>query len=360
MAGDKDAKTEAPTPRRRSEARSTGQVAKSQELSAAVLLLGGLLALRFLGPGIFARMLSIFRTALAHEGATDSHQLVPLALAAGKEIFHMVAPFMGILLVVTLMVLYAQVGLLLTLKPLTPDLKKLNPITGVARMFSPRSLVTLVQNLFKLVLVGGVAYLLIRSIADKIVHSVGLDYLSIAGLAAHLTFQLGVTLAVVLVLLALLDLAYQRYRHEQDLKMTKEEVKDELRSMEGDPVVKRRRRQVQMQLAMQRLQNVVPEADVVVSNPTHYALALKYDSQTMAAPKVVAKGVDQVAIRIRQLAAAAGVPILERPPLARAMHDAVEVGQEVPERFYQAVAEILAYVYELTGRQLAPQPVPVA
>jgi flagellar biosynthetic protein FlhB len=129
--------------------------------------------------------------------------------------------------------------------------------------------------------------------------------------------------------------------------------------MEGDPVIKRRRREVQMQLAYQRLKHDVPQADVVVTNPTHVAVAIRYDAERMAAPRVVAKGADYMALRIRQIAASAGVPILERPPLARAMFEAVEVGQEIPERFYQAVAEILAYVYELTGRQYGPQPVPV-
>ncbi|MCP4245577.1 MAG: EscU/YscU/HrcU family type III secretion system export apparatus switch protein [bacterium] len=195
--------------------------------------------------------------------------------------------------------------------------------------------------------------------ADQIMFSLSLDYVSVFGLGAALVFQLGMTLAIVLLVLALIDYAYQRYKHERDLKMTKEEVKDELRSMEGDPVVKRRRREVQMQLAYPRLQKEVPGADVVVSNPTHVAVAIKYDADTMASPRVVAKGADLMALRIRQLAAASGVPIMERPPLARALYESVQVGQEVPERFYQAVAEILAYVYELTGRNLGPQPMAV-
>ena len=218
---------------------------------------------------------------------------------------------------------------------------------------------TLVQNLGKLTLVIVVVYCAVKDQLDEIVFALSLDFMAVFGLAAHIAFRLGIALGVVLLVLALFDFAYQRYRHEKDLKMTKEEVKDEMRSMEGDPVVKRRRREVQMQLAVQRLRQAVPQADVVVTNPTHVAVAIRYDAETMVAPKVTAKGADHLAQRIRQIAAAAGVPILERPPLARMLYADVDVGREIPERLYQAVAEILAYVYELTGRRMNPRPVPV-
>jgi flagellar biosynthetic protein FlhB len=359
MAEDKDAKTEPPTPRRRLEARNNGQVPRSQDLSAAVLLIGALVVLRFLAPGIWNRILSIYRTALGPDGAGDRDQIVPLACAAAIEMFKMIAPFMGLMVVITVVAVCAQVGLLWTLKPLTPNIKKLNPITGIGRLCSPRSLMTLVQNLAKLAVVVAVAYLVIKDAASEILMALALDHLAIVGLAGHLTFRLGIVLGVVLLILALFDYAYQRYRHERDLRMTKEEVKDEMRSMEGDPVVKRRRREAQMQLATQRMRQAVPQADVVVTNPTHVAVAIRYDPETMAAPKVTAKGADHLALRIRQIAAAAGVPILERPPLARMLYQDVDVGREIPERFYQAVAEILAYVYELTGRNMRPQPLPV-
>ncbi|HUU83362.1 MAG TPA: flagellar biosynthesis protein FlhB [Phycisphaerae bacterium] len=359
MAEDKDAKTEPPTQRRRTEARNNGQVAHSQDLAAAVLLVGSLVILRFIGADIWNRLLSVYRAALAADGASDRDQLIPLAAASAVETFRMVGPFMGLMVVLTLIALYAQVGLLWTLKPLTPNIKKLNPITGFGRIFSARSVVQLVQNIAKLTVVLAVVYLVVKGQLDEIVFALSLDFVAIMGLAAHLAFRLGITLGIVLLMLALFDFAYQRYRHEKDLKMTKEEVKDELRSMEGDPVVKRRRREVQMQLALQRLRQAVPQADVVVTNPTHVAVVIRYDAESMAAPKVTAKGADYMALRIRQFAAAAGVPILERPPLARMLYEGVEVGQEIPERFYRAVAEILAYVYELTGRNMRPRPVPV-
>jgi flagellar biosynthetic protein FlhB len=178
----------------------------------------------------------------------------------------------------------------------------------------------------------------------------GLEFKQIFNLGASLVYAIGIRIAIVLLILAILDYVYQRFRVEKELKMTKQEIKEEMRRMEGDPKIKQRRRQIALQGAMQRVKKDVPTADVVVTNPTHYAVALKYDPTGMSAPKVVAKGQDFLALRIREIAAGAGVPILERPPLARSLYRLVEVGQEIPEQFYAAVAEILAYVYELTGR----------
>jgi flagellar biosynthesis protein FlhB len=175
----------------------------------------------------------------------------------------------------------------------------------------------------------------------------------VALLAGEVIFSVGVRIALLLLVLALIDYAYQRFRVQKELRMTKREVKEEMRRMEGDPLMKQRRRQIAVQMAQQRLKNDVPTADVVVTNPTEFAVALKYDSASMHAPKVVAKGTGYMAMRIRELAIGSGVPILERPPLARALYRMCEVGQEIPEQFYTAVAEILAYVYELTGRRKA-------
>ena len=166
-------------------------------------------------------------------------------------------------------------------------------------------------------------------------------------------FALALRLALVLLILAIFDYIWNRYKHVQDLKMTKQEVKEEMRRMEGDPVVKQRRRRVQMQLTMQRMSIDVPNADVVITNPTELAIAIRYDAETMTAPRVIAKGAGFLAARIRQIAVQHGVPVVERKPLARAMYRAVDVGQEVPAQFYRAIAEILAYVYRLTGRQPA-------
>ncbi len=359
MADDAGEKTEAPTPRRLSDARKKGQVARSQDLSAAALLFGGLIALLVVGPGIWRALTQVMQLGLGANGLTRAGDLPALAIAMGIGAFQDVALLMLILFIVALAIMYAQVGFLFTLTPLTPNLGKLNPLSGVKRLFSAKKAVELLMNVGKMILVCGVAYVTIMGFADRVLFAATATFPVMYPMAWDLVFTLGIRLAVVMLVLALFDYAYQRYRHTKDLKMTKQEVKEELKSMEGDPVLKRRRRQVQMQLAMQRIGRDVPQADVVVTNPTHYAVALKYVPESMAAPKVVAKGADFLARRIREIAAAAGVPIVERPALARMLYAEVPVGHEVPGKFFEAVAEILAYIYELSGRGMRPQPVPV-
>ncbi|HEY3244212.1 MAG TPA: flagellar biosynthesis protein FlhB [Phycisphaerae bacterium] len=351
-------KTEPATPRRRSEARQRGQVPRSHDLTTAVLLLGLLLLLKYFGPGVWRTLLAIVQRGLA-TSEIDRGQLAPFSFTMALDAARAIAPLLGIAFVLALAVTAAQVGWLLTLHPLTPTLAKINPLNGLRRLFSARALVTLALNTIKLALVAGVAWWTIHGQIQAILAAIETDHAVLLARAAGLTYTLGVRLALLLVVLAIVDYVYQRYRHERDLRMTKEEVKEELRRMEGDPVLKRRRRQIQMQLALQRVRSAVPKADVVVTNPTHLAIAIQYDADTMNAPLVVAKGADYLALRIRELAAAHGIPMVERPTLARLMYDAVEVGKEIPSRFYQAIAEILAYVYELTGQRMGPAPVAV-
>lgn len=350
MPATRDEKTEPPTPRRRQEARRKGQVARSQDLTAAVLLLSAFLSLGLLGPRIWYTLIAITAAGLTLDKPIGPDDVVPFAGAAAVEAIKRLFPFLLILFLVPLAVLVAQVGFLFTLHPLMPSLSKISPIAGFKRLFSIRSLMMAVTNVGKLLVVGTVGYLTLAGSAGAIIYALTLGYHDMFSLGSSLMYGLGIRLAAALVILALLDLAWQRYRREQDLKMTKEEVKDELRSMEGDPQIKRRRREVQLQLAMQRLNKEVPKADVVVTNPTHVAVAIRYDTDTMPAPTVVAKGADQIALRIRQIAAEFQIPIVQRPPVARALFESVDVGGYIPERLYKAIAEILAYVYELTGR----------
>ena len=350
MAAEHDAKTEPPTPRRRREAREGGNVARSQDLPAAFLLLLGLIAIDQLGPGIWHRLLGIMETTLYETAFSKADQLIPLAVKVVWEALKSVAPLLLLFTLIVLVVAFAQVGWLFTLKPITPSLGKINPINGAKRLFSGQMLAKALINVGKLALVGAVAYWTLVGAASEVIYAFTLSFTDAVALGGALTMRLGIRLGAVLVLLGLLDFAYQKYRHERDLKMTKEEIKDEYRSMEGDPQIKRRRRQLQFQLSMQRVKSDMRGADVVVTNPTHFALALAYDPDTMQAPKVVAKGADYLAQRIRELAVEYGIPIVQRKTLARALYEAVEVGAYVPERFYQAIAEILAYVYELSGR----------
>lgn len=350
MAGFADEKTEPATPRRRLESRQRGQVARSQDLTAAVLLLAGFLSLALLGPGLWQTFLAITRTGLSGEPFPRPEELLPFARSVAMEPLKWLVPFMVLLFVAMVVTLLAQVGILFTGQPLIPSLDKLNPLNGLKRLFSIRSVMLAVVNFGKLLVVAWVAYATMSERADAIIHAFMFGSHAVFALGASLMFQLTMRLGVALLILALLDFAWQRHRHERDLRMTKEEVKDELRSMEGDPQSRRRRRDVQLRLALQRLRQDVPKADVIVTNPTHVAVAIRYDSETMAAPKVVAKGADMVAMRIRQIAMEFGVPLVERPPLARALFESVDVGRYIPERLYQAIAEILAYVYELGGR----------
>jgi flagellar biosynthetic protein FlhB len=356
MAGYADDKTEPATPRRRREARDSGQVARSPDLTAAVLLLSGFAALALVGPSLWYSMLAITRSALTVDSTPRLDDVLPFAGAVAVESFKQVAPFLLILFLAMVATLVGQIGFLLTGKPLVPRLSKINPLNGIQRLFSVRSVMLAAVNFGKLTVVGLVAYLTFCGSAAAIVYAFTFGSLDVFRLGSSLTFQLGMRLSAALLILALLDFAWQRYRHERDLRMTKEEVKDELRSMEGSPEAKRRQRQVQLQLATQRLRRDVPTADVVVTNPTHVAVAIRYDMDTMPAPKVVGKGADEIALRIRQIAVEFGIPIVERPPIARALHESVAVGDYVPERLYRAIAEILAYVYELTGRSPAVGP----
>lgn len=273
-----------------------------------------------------------------------------LTVMALSAMIKMAAPICLILMFIAVIVSLAQVGFLFTFHPITPDLQKIDPIAGFSRIFSMESVVKLVISLFKVALISAVAYFTIKSRMAQIANISELDHMQIMGFAAYLIFLLGLRLALVLFIIAIFDYAYTRYKYEQNLRMSKQELKEELRRMEGDPLVKERRRRVARQLAMQRMQYTVPKADVVVTNPTELAIALKYDSETMTAPRVVAKGAGFLAARIRQIAVQNKVPIIERKPLAQALYKTVEIGQEIPPAFYKAVAEILAYVYELTGK----------
>jgi flagellar biosynthetic protein FlhB len=245
----------------------------------------------------------------------------------------------------------AQVGLFFNTKRLQPNFGALNPVKGFSKIFGGgQGGVALVMNFLKMTLVAMTAYSAVHGRLEQIVLAQQLTFMQIFGLGADIVYSIVLRIGILLLVLAIFDYAWQRFRIEKQLKMTKQEVKEEMKRMDGDPKIKARRRQIAMQIATQKMKKEVPTADVVVTNPTHFAVALKYDSNNMHAPRVVAKGQDHMALKIREIAVAHGVPILERKPLARALYKMCEVGQEIPEQFYSAVAEILAYVYELSGK----------
>lgn len=345
-------KTEAPTPRRLQEAREKGQVSKSTDLTAAVGLLTGLLLLNFYGQTILGGFMVMLRKSLALDTISSSGQL---ALSESwrftvKQFCLMMGPFFLILVVIAIVINVLQVGFVFSTQPITPTFSKISPLAGFKRLFSARTAVRLAMNLGKVAIIALVAYFSIASDLPSLVGVTGLSCVEVFAYGSQLVFLLGLRLVAVLLILAVLDFAFQRWQHNKDLRMSKQEVKEELKRMEGDPILRQRRRNIARQLANQRMSQAVPSADVVITNPTQLAIALKYDHEAMAAPKVVARGAGFIAQRIREIAMENNVPIVERKPLAQALYKACEVGDFVPTELYQAVAEVLAYVFELAGK----------
>jgi len=353
MAEDLGEKTELATPRRLEEAREEGNVAKSQDFAGAIMLLLVTLTLWLAAMNMLGQSTGMIRRAL--EGDVLGNPLDPGALwtyvaALCDAAVRIVLPVLALAWGVAALSHVAQIGWLISPKAVAPNLGKLDPLRGIKRIYGLNGLVKVGLDIGKVVIVIVVVALTFMQYAERIIV---LPYLtSLQGLALIGRMMLDVALRVlaVLLMLGVLDYLYQRWRHRHDLKMTKQQVRDEMKQTEGDPDVKRRRLRMQHQIAMQRIATAVPKADVIVTNPEHVSIAIQYDQAAMNAPKVIAKGADYLALRIRQIALAHGIPIVERKPLARALYREVKVGQEVPPVFYKAVAEILAYVYRLSGR----------
>ena len=349
-------KTEAPTPRRLEEARERGQVPRSTDLTAALTLLAGMAALYLLGGQVVGTLVTALKDMLqfGHERNLTSESVVTDFVALSRTIGLAVAPVMGAIAVAGIAANLIQSGPVFSAYPLKPSLEKLSPAKGFGRIFSKRSLMRFVGNMAKLAAIVWISYLAIAGDAPRIVAMSGMDVRALAAGCAEMVLSLGLKLAAVFVVLAVFDYMYQRWQYQQDLKMTKHEIREEMKRMEGDPLIREQRRHIQRQMAMRRMSAEVPRADAVITNPTHLAIAIRYDAEAMAAPRVVAKGADLLARRIREIALEHGVPIIEKPALARALYRAVEVGQEIPVEFYKAVAEVLAFVYRLANRQFRP------
>lgn len=352
-----DDKTEPATPRRREEARERGHVARSQDLSAALGLLGAILALHFLGDALFADLRGFMILVLSHLADADvsMDSMVGYSWMGFAFCLQMILPFLAAVFFVALAANLVQIGFVFTGDPLVPAWDRLNPITGVQRLFSLRALVRLGGGLFKLATLSVVLYL---TLAGEVGHLLGLMDMPPSQMTAYLgatAFILCLRASLALLVLALLDFGFQRWQYEMDLRMTRAEVKEELKRLEGDPKIRERRRAIQRQLAMQRMMQKVPKATVVITNPTEYAVAIQYDQsdETMRAPKLVAKGMGYVAERIRNIAHEHEIPIVEKPWLARALYKSVPVDKEIPPELYAAVAEVLAYVFRANQERMA-------
>ena len=353
MAETGQEKSEMPTARRLKQARDDGNIARSTDLTAALMLLASIMLLYMFGTRLFQAMGEAIRRMLVAADAQNPTRTDDLG-SIGGYLMHLMGwtllPLLVAVAGVGILATASQTGLLLTGKPIVPKFSKVNPLSGVKRLFDARAAIRLLMSMSKVVVIAAIAVLLIMAEIDEIAALPLMTIGAATTVVAQMSFMLAVKLAGVLLILALLDFWFQKFQHTKDLKMTSQEVRQELKDMDGDPLMKQRRARVARQLAMQRMAQQVPNADVVITNPTHLSIALRYDSENMRAPKVIAKGADLMAMRIRQIATANGIPLVERKPLARALYSSVEVGDEVPEEHYAAVAEILAYVYRLSGK----------
>jgi flagellar biosynthetic protein FlhB len=346
-----DQKTLQPTPRKIEKAREKGKVSRSTELTSGVMIFAGLVAARLLFPWFLSQTSDVLTQFLGNTGTVGD--LYGVQVIAGRTIlslFRIVGPFLFAVAGVALVANYSQVGFIFTTTSITPSLDKIDPVQGAKRLFSTRTLVKTAINLAKAALVGLVFYLSIKASLQKYITLGDSDIKTILEFIAKEAFDIGIRAAALLLVLGIVDYAYQKKEYIKSLMMTHHEMKEEFKELEGSPVTKSRIRSVQKSLARRRMMKEVPEATVVVTNPTLIAVALKYDAETMPAPLVVAKGKRLIAEKIKQIAAEHGVPIYENKPLARSLFDLVEVGEPIPESLYRAVAEVLSYVYRLGRR----------
>ena len=345
-------KTEKATPKKRQDARKKGQVAKSMELTSAFILLCVLLMLSLYGTVVKSRVERLFTAAFYdYMGLELTYGNTASMLA--RFIFEglvLMAPIFVVAVVIAVLSVYAQIGFLFTSETLKPTFSKLNPIKGIANIFKLRALVELLKSVLKAVIVGGVVFYAIWTERSELMAMTQWPISHIFSHTAEWVLKVGIEIAVILLVLAVFDYAYQRYEYEKSLRMSKEDIKQEFKNTEGDPVIKGRIRERQRKMALSRMMQEVPKADVVITNPTHFAVALKYDPEQADAPVVVAKGMDYLALKIKQVAQEHGIVTMENKPLARALYNQVEIGQTIPPELFQAVAEVLAYVYRLQGK----------
>jgi flagellar biosynthesis protein FlhB len=341
-------RTEQATSRRREEAREKGQVARSQELVSVSILVACLVYFYFGTSGLVKNIMELMTSGFRAAGTADVTQANITNIITGYVFKGAIVlfPLMLTVLVAAILSNVLQVGLMFSQESLQPKFSKIDPIKGFERLLSLRSVIELIKNIFKICIVGSVAYVVIRNELDNMLilmeQSVWRTLVYLGGIC----FKIVLATTIVLLLLAILDYIYQRWEYEKSLRMTKQEIKDEYKNTEGDPLIKARIRRLQREAAQKRMMAEVPKADVIITNPTHLAIAIKYDPDNMHAPMVVAKGADYIAEKIRQIAEENDVVIVENKPLAQVLYKIVKVNNAIPETFYRAVAEVLAYVYD--------------
>lgn len=319
------------------------------EINSVLVLLAGFVSLRYFGAGAFGQLQELMRSYLENLATVQATPatLSALAIKLGLALLSMVFPFVLCIMIAGVVGNIAQSGFLFTTKPLVPDFSRINPGRGFSRLFSKHSLVELVKSIAKLAIISFIVYQVFQSKYALLVNLLGDDFQSALRVVADGAMEVGIKSGLVLLVLAVLDYGFQRWQFEKNLRMTRTEVREELRRSEGSPQLKGRIRQQQRQLAARRMMQSVPHADVVITNPTHLAVALEYKPESMRSPKVTAKGERLVAERIKAVAREHGVPVLENKPLARVLFNSVDIGMEIPATLYQAVAEVLAFIFSL-------------
>lgn len=346
-------KTEKATPKRRQEARRKGQVARSADVPSSLIFLFVFMFLFLAGGLIAGEVIALFR--LPFEQWLLRDVTAETVMSVYEDVLWHFAiillPIMAVSMVAGVTGNYVQIGALFTTETLKMKLDRLNPIQGAKRIFSRRALVEFLKSLLKFVVVAAVVVLVLRYHLEDLFQLSRVPVEAMAAKTGTMLVQMGLFVALTLVALSVPDYMYQRYDHEKNIRMSKQDIKDELKKTEGAPEIREKVKQKQRQMAMQRMMQEVPQADVIITNPTHYAVALTYDAETMDAPQVVAKGRGLVAKRIRDVAEEHEVPLMENRWLARALYEQVDLGQAVPPELFQAVAEVLAYVYRLQQRR---------
>ncbi len=351
-SADDSQKTEDPTPKRLEDARKKGQVALSREINNWIMLLAATIVIGAAAPSVFSRLKTHLRAYLEH-----AHDMPGAPGGFGIVLGESFWIVLGILAVPLLALMFAafigpfiQIGPLFAPEIVKPDMGKISPVKGFKRLFSLRSLMEFVKGILKLAVVAAVGFVLLQPFYGQIEHMIGLPLPLLLVELKTLVIRLMIGVLVALAVIAIIDLLFQRTEHMKKMRMTKQELKDEYKQTEGDPHVRARLRALRAERARQRMMQAVPAADVVITNPTHFSVALKYDPEKMEAPMCVAKGMDDLALRIRQVAKEHNVTIYENPPLARVLFDTVEIDEMVPPQHYKAVAEVISYVFKLKGK----------
>jgi flagellar biosynthetic protein FlhB len=341
-------RTEEATARRREEAREKGQVARSHELVSVGILLACLIYFYFGTSGLLKNIMALMTSGFRAAGTADITQSSINGIFVGYVFkgFIILFPLMLTVLIAAILCNVLQFGLMFSSESIQPKFSKIDPIKGFERLFSLRSVIELIKNIFKMCIVGTIAYLVIKNEQDNMFTLMDQSVWGILVYLGGICFKIVLTTTIVLIILAIFDYIYQRWEYEKSLRMTKQEIKDEFKNTEGDPLIKARIRRLQREAAQKRMMAQVPKADVIITNPTHLAIAIKYDFDNMQAPMVVAKGADYIAEKIRQIAQENDVLIVENKPLAQVLYKVVNVNDFIPETVYRAVAEVLAYVYD--------------